>query len=177
MRETETINSVLEQRVAQKSAELEGFYRRLGELERERALEGERRRLMRDVHDGIGGQLVQAMALSKARTGTAAQTRDSENQRQVVAQRHIENSQHLKGPIDPAMISKISTSRSHPDCRWLLTQTVALQTRWLQRRICPVPRACAPADTARGQKLLSREQIQAILTSDGRPLGECRPIT
>ncbi len=49
------------------------------------------------------------------------------------------------------------------------------RTRWLQRRICPVPRACAPADTARGQKLLASEQTQAILTSDGGPLSRHRP--
>ena len=32
---------------------------------------------------------------------------------------------------------------------------------------------CAPADTARGERHLSSDRVQMILTSDGRPLGEC----
>jgi hypothetical protein len=40
--------------------------------------------------------------------------------------------------------------------------------------IRPVPGVCATADAARGEKSLFSGQSQAILTSDGRPLGECR---
>ncbi|MEO3477962.1 hypothetical protein AAFO90_09815, partial [Phaeobacter sp. CAU 1743] len=40
--------------------------------------------------------------------------------------------------------------------------------------IRPAPGVCATADAARREKRLSSGQNQAILTSDGRPLGECR---
>ena len=40
--------------------------------------------------------------------------------------------------------------------------------------IRPAPGVCATADTAQGEKRLFNWQNQAILTSDGRPLGECR---
>ncbi len=50
------------------------------------------------------------------------------------------------------------------------------QARTLRLRgpIHPVPAVCATADAARGEKRLSSGQIQAILTSDGRLLGEYR---
>jgi len=54
----------LEIRVAQKSAALEENLVRLKDLERERALSAERERIMRDMHDGVGGQLVQVLALA-----------------------------------------------------------------------------------------------------------------
>lgn len=44
----------------------------------------------------------------------------------------------------------------------------------LRGTIRPNQPAQATADTARGKKRLSSEQIQAILMSDGIPLGECR---
>jgi signal transduction histidine kinase len=50
-----------------KSAELAANYARLSALEGERARSDERERLMRDMHDGIGGQLVQALAMTEHR--------------------------------------------------------------------------------------------------------------
>ena len=61
--EAETLNRELEQRVEDKGAELERNYARLGELERGRAVAHERERIMRDVHDGMGGQLVSTLAM------------------------------------------------------------------------------------------------------------------
>jgi len=54
----------LEIRVAQKSAELEHNLIRLKDMEREQALSAERERIMRDMHDGVGGQLVQVLSLA-----------------------------------------------------------------------------------------------------------------
>ena len=48
------------------------------------------------------------------------------------------------------------------------------RTRRLRGLIRSVPAACATADAGRGEKRLSRGRIQAIFTSVGRPLGECR---
>jgi signal transduction histidine kinase len=62
-RETLALNRDLERRVAEKHRELETNYARVARLERQHAVAEERERLMRDVHDGVGGQLVSALAL------------------------------------------------------------------------------------------------------------------
>jgi signal transduction histidine kinase len=61
--EAETLNRELEDRVAAKGEELARNYQRLQSLERERAISAERERMTTDMHDGIGGQLVHALAV------------------------------------------------------------------------------------------------------------------
>ena len=62
----ERLNVELEQRVEEKRSELASSYERVAELERARTLATERERLMRDMHDGTGGQLVSALAMVEA---------------------------------------------------------------------------------------------------------------
>jgi signal transduction histidine kinase len=64
---SERANEVLEGRVAEKSRELELNLGRLKDMERDRALSAERERIMQDMHDGIGGQLVQALSIATSR--------------------------------------------------------------------------------------------------------------
>ena len=61
--ETETLNRELEDRVAAKGVELAHNYERLQNLERQRTISSERERMTADMHDGIGGQLVHALAV------------------------------------------------------------------------------------------------------------------
>lgn len=56
--QAERLASNLERRVAEKEADLAQQYERLKELEQQRLIAEERERIMRDIHDGIGGQLV-----------------------------------------------------------------------------------------------------------------------
>lgn len=67
LRESESLTRNLEQRVAAKTSEVEANYERIRELEREQVLASERERIMRDMHDGVGGHLVSSLALLKAR--------------------------------------------------------------------------------------------------------------
>jgi signal transduction histidine kinase len=60
---SERLNTDLERRVAAKHAELEGNYVRLQQLTREAAIAEERQRIMSDMHDGIGGQLISTLGL------------------------------------------------------------------------------------------------------------------
>jgi signal transduction histidine kinase len=60
--ETEALNTTLEARVAQKHADLEASYARTRALELAEASAAERARLTRDMHDGMGGQLISALA-------------------------------------------------------------------------------------------------------------------
>ncbi len=62
--DAESLNRELEERVAEKAGEIELHLGRAKDLERERALASERERITRDMHDGLGGQLVAALALS-----------------------------------------------------------------------------------------------------------------
>jgi signal transduction histidine kinase len=48
----------LEERVAQKTREIEANFRRVQEAEREQALARERQRIMADMHDGLGSALI-----------------------------------------------------------------------------------------------------------------------
>ena len=59
----ETLNRELEDRVAAKGVELAQNYERLQMLERQRTISSERERMTADMHDGIGGQLVHALAV------------------------------------------------------------------------------------------------------------------
>jgi signal transduction histidine kinase len=68
--QAETLNRELERRVRDKAAELERNYDRLRQLEGERAVAQERDRIMRDMHDGMGGQLVSTLALVESGRAT-----------------------------------------------------------------------------------------------------------
>jgi signal transduction histidine kinase len=71
LNEAESLNAELAARVEVKRRELEANYRRLGTLEKQEAVIAERTRLMRDMHDGIGGQLISTLSLVEA--GEASQ--------------------------------------------------------------------------------------------------------
>jgi signal transduction histidine kinase len=61
--QVEALNVTLEQRIEEKGRVLEENYQRLVALEKEQVLADERERIMRDMHDGIGGQLVTMLSL------------------------------------------------------------------------------------------------------------------
>jgi len=61
--EYEALNAELEQRVTQKHTELEQNYQRIQQMERQQAVVEERQRIMSDMHDGIGGQLISTLSL------------------------------------------------------------------------------------------------------------------
>jgi signal transduction histidine kinase len=63
LNESEKLNAQLEQRVAEKHAELARNYQRMQAMEREQAIVEERSRIMRDMHDGIGAHLISALSL------------------------------------------------------------------------------------------------------------------
>ncbi len=63
MREVERLNATLAQNVSAREVELRSAFERLRDSEQQALLERERRRLMRDMHDGLGSQLVQTLNL------------------------------------------------------------------------------------------------------------------
>ena len=69
----QTLNHTLEDRVAAREAELADNYAQLALMQQEHAAAEERRRIMRDLHDGLGSQLF--ILLSRVERG-AVQTRE-----------------------------------------------------------------------------------------------------
>ena len=59
----EQANLVLEDRIAEQKLRLDQAYEREREVEKQRLVLDERERIMQDMHDGIGGQLVQALSI------------------------------------------------------------------------------------------------------------------
>lgn len=66
--ETAALASQLDIRVHEKEQELAATYETLSMMNQKRALMDERGRIMREVHDGFGGQLVGALAMLEANT-------------------------------------------------------------------------------------------------------------
>lgn len=63
MAQAERLNQELARRVAEREAEFHAVYARLREVEHQQVREAERRRITRDMHDGLGSQLVQTLNL------------------------------------------------------------------------------------------------------------------
>ena len=64
--ETQRMNAELEARVQQKQRELEQNFEKLERLSRAAAVAEERQRIMTDMHDGIGAQLISALSLAES---------------------------------------------------------------------------------------------------------------
>ncbi|MCW5609768.1 MAG: hypothetical protein KIS83_03630 [Rubrivivax sp.] len=62
----ELLNVDLEALVHERTAALQAQFERVRELERREAIAAERERLMRDMHDGVGGHLVSMLAMIEA---------------------------------------------------------------------------------------------------------------
>jgi len=63
MEQVAQLNTELARKVSEREAELHAVFDRLRVVENQRVLEAERRRLTRDMHDGLGSQLVQTLNL------------------------------------------------------------------------------------------------------------------
>jgi signal transduction histidine kinase len=66
LRSAEALNRELEARVQEKHRELDRSYEARRALERDKLLAEERERLVREMHDGLGGQLVSLLSLVEA---------------------------------------------------------------------------------------------------------------
>jgi signal transduction histidine kinase len=62
-RSLQQANAMLEQRVADRTRQLEENFTRLRQLERAKSASEERERLMADLHDGLGGTLVRLLSM------------------------------------------------------------------------------------------------------------------
>jgi len=63
--QVESVNEQLELRVATREKELKYSYEQLGKLERSHAATEERHRIMQDMHDGVGSQLLSTLMMAQ----------------------------------------------------------------------------------------------------------------
>lgn len=63
LHDVEVLNKDMEERIQLAATELEDTYRKISELEKVKALSNERDRIMRDIHDSVGGQLVSMISM------------------------------------------------------------------------------------------------------------------
>jgi signal transduction histidine kinase len=80
--ETEKLNVELEQRVADKHAELKQSFERVQEMEKQTAVNEERQRIMSEMHDGMGAQLIATLELVEQ--GDTASTKIAGELREVL---------------------------------------------------------------------------------------------
>ncbi len=66
----ETLSATLQDRIAEKSRALKDSYDRLAHAQKEQTIADERARILLDLHDGVGGQLVNTLAYLEAQDAT-----------------------------------------------------------------------------------------------------------
>ena len=93
MNHADDLVSTLEDRIAEKEKQLREIFSERQELEARQALHDERRRIMRDVHDGLGGQLTSIIAMSRLGESKPEQIESS-------AQLALEELRMLIGSLD-----------------------------------------------------------------------------
>lgn len=81
-RSQEQINSLLQVQLDERTAQLEAAHARERALVREQAHEAERQRILRDMHDGVGSQLISMLVA--ARRGSLAPQRIAEQLQSIV---------------------------------------------------------------------------------------------
>jgi signal transduction histidine kinase len=130
--EVETLNRDLEARVAEKTAALEANYSRLAQAEKLQALAEERQRLMRDMHDGVGGQLITALAALEG--GRSAPSEVAELVRECIDDlRLVIDSME---PIDDDLLALLGSLRYRLEPR---LKAAGIRLVWQVRELPPLP--------------------------------------
>ena len=125
----EAMNLSLEQRVRNREQEVERAHQRLLKLETERAISHERERLVRDMHDGLGGTLISTLAM--VRSGSVNQ-----GSIQEALQAAIEDMRLMIDSLDPVdgdLVSVLASLRSRLAPR---LEAAGLTVQW---RVTEVP--------------------------------------
>ena len=100
----ENLNVILEDRVAAASVELERTQKQIRELEVAVALEQERERIMREMHDSVGANLVSALAIAEhgdASSRTVATLKRSLTDLRIA----VDSLEQVDGDITPLLAS------------------------------------------------------------------------
>ena len=124
LRQAEAQRAALDRRLAEREAELARLHAR----EREHATDEERRRIMQDMHDGLGSQLVSSLALAERGQLTPAMT--AELLRACIDDLRLAIDTLGEGPIDLALAAGNLRFRLEPRLR-----AAGLRVRWDMSRL------------------------------------------
>lgn len=133
----ETVNVDLERRIAEREREIAESFRRVNELERRDAVASERERMMRDMHDGIGGALISALAAVE--TGRADPATVAAALRGAIEDLRL-MIDSLE-PVDGDLASALGMLRARLAPR---LAAVGLQVVWAVGDVAPIERIGAP---------------------------------
>jgi signal transduction histidine kinase len=123
LRQAESANERLGLRVAAREKELALSYEQLRRLERERAATEERQRIMEDMHDGVGSQLLSALVMVQ-RGAATRQDMEELLQECLDDMRLVIDS---LSPHDPDLLSVLGNFRFRMESRF---RTFGLTLRW-----------------------------------------------
>ena len=166
----ERFNTRLSEAVVSAEKKLqESFARRQAE-ERRAALEAERMRLMRDLHDGLGGQLVSILSLSEVSKGERSKEIIEACQRALTDLRLMVNSLEDVGN-DLGLMFGMFRERIEPQLR-----AARISLDWRARSLPPLP-GLSPAVTLAIFRILQEAVTNAVrhsgctrLTIEAEPL-------
>jgi signal transduction histidine kinase len=182
----ERLNRELEQRVAEKHAELEQNFARLQQMQKEHAVAEERQRMMSEMHDGLGSQLIAALDLAEhsevSRTEIAGELRECLDTLRITID-SLEPTENdlltvlgnlryrLEGRLKRKGIALDWQVRDVPQLESLTPQNVLHVLRIVQEAFTNVIKH-AHARTITVQTGYTDEQVFLRITDDGR--GFCR---
>ena len=129
LRGQEALSSNLESRIRERESELQSNYARMREAENARLLAEERARIMRDMHDGLGGVLVSTLAMVELGRSSHAEISDS-------IRRAIHDLRLMIDSLDPAEGDLLTVLGMYRDRLEPLLSAAGLVFRW---HVLPLP--------------------------------------
>ncbi len=188
--QSEQLATSLAAQVDAKSRELEDNYRRLADMEKRQALIEERERIMRDMHDGVGGHIVsslsrvRALELPDPHLGETLQSALTDLRLMVDSLESVEGDlglalgmlrNRLQPQIDAAGLRTVWRVEALPACDAFSSETVLQILRILQEAITNVIRH-AEADEVELSARVQGADVICSVRDDGVGLPDEGPI-